>query len=1573
MKTARLFVLSLAAAAALDAAAANLPPKDKFRIVVLAGQSNMAGRGVPTQADKTPHPRVLMLDKSGNWVPCVDPIHYDVKNSGVGPGKAFAEALADSDPSITVGVVPCAVGGVSITSWAPGAEGKGWHPYDDCVSRVKRAQKDGTLAAILWHQGESDCMKRGGYLYQARFPVLVNRLRQELGAEGVPLIVGQLAQENAKGWFGKIISNNQQYTCEYLYGPGAFVKSLDSYKLNPDKVHLTRDAQVDFGKRYFKAWKDVKDKLAADPQYWKKLKPPKDLEKAYPIPEEQLLDIGGMQLTPEIERYLFPKGVPGAMKDATAAADPSNIKPADGWKDPTAAWAAGASPSQKTSARERISLNGYWAFSVDKGAATLTEAPAAAKLPFFFKVPGKWPSGSKGARNGCGVWDAQGRDHFGVDVTSVLAAWYARPVEVPPAWKGRRVVLAFDGIPSAVLVFVDGKKAGEAFFPGGEVDLSATLTPGRHEIALYATAKLPETMITAFDAPDTARTFTKKAVENKGIFGDVSLAAEPAGMRITDVQTRSSTAKKRIDFSIGLDGKASGQLRAVAVVSKDGREAKRFTSGAVSPGADGRFVFGGEWADPVLWDLDAPKNLYTVQVSLVDGSGRAVDESYPETFGFRDIRIDGRNLLLNGTVLHLRPRNSVYAKEGAVSYADCREAMRRTRAFGFNAVVYHNYGYSEGDVAMLDMAVRAASDEGVASIVSMPHPNRFDDPKNPHHWIYGPAYERLVHHLVRRFQNVPGVLIWSSTHNQTGYESDQNPELITGRKEDIPTGIVNWRQRFRGLALKANEIVGSIDPTRPLYHHESGAEGTFYTLNCYLDWAPIQERSDWFENWEKNGVMPLIIVEWGLPHQASWSSYRGGPKGVNIWSSRDSTQQCLLNEYNSAFLGEDAFRASPNKKLLMERSELLIKGNKKVYFGGNFSHPLLNEPDYHEVLCRYASRNLRDIRARGVTSLLPWDIEYCFFTNNPAIKSERRLRKDAFADDIRAFGAARSDYYCGLYDEADGLPRNIAQTLKEAWADQIAWIAGPAGDFTTVADTYRKGETVKKSLVILNDSRRPRTVEWAWKAGSSGTKGSVKVAPGGRADVPVEFAIPKDASGDSLAILAAFKSEGSPAWTAKDSFTLRLLPASSQPASPLPSVALFDPEGTAKPLLDALGVKASAQKPQLVVVGRRALPKLPANLAEAIRGGVPALVLEQDTKTMESLGFRMQEHGLRNLFSLDPALDGLDLADWRGRSTLLPESLGEDPNKAAFPRWNWDGHKNTRVWRAGNRGMVAGVIPEKPAVGDFRALLHGGFDLQYAPVMEYTGGGSRIVFSQLDICGRTERSPEAEEALAALLRVASRPMSRPARAVKVLEGAKGRVASLLGSLKIPFTAVTSANEVHAGDLLILGPGAKPGSLEGAVGGGLNVLALGLGAAEANAIYPKAGAKECAKREYPVLNEGLRAHPALAGVSNADLQWLYPSQMGGLARFDGGMLSAKSEGKGSIVFSSIVPWAYDEKEIALRHHRRRAFALAARLACNLGAAANDGFEAAVVGAAKGGRSLYCDKSLADDDPYRYYRW
>jgi len=64
-----------------------LPSKENFHLFLLAGQSNMAGRGIISAEDEKIHPRVFMLSKDGKWKPAVDPIHYDKTVAGVGLGK----------------------------------------------------------------------------------------------------------------------------------------------------------------------------------------------------------------------------------------------------------------------------------------------------------------------------------------------------------------------------------------------------------------------------------------------------------------------------------------------------------------------------------------------------------------------------------------------------------------------------------------------------------------------------------------------------------------------------------------------------------------------------------------------------------------------------------------------------------------------------------------------------------------------------------------------------------------------------------------------------------------------------------------------------------------------------------------------------------------------------------------------------------------------------------------------------------------------------------------------------------------------------------------------------------------------------------------------------------------------------------------------------------------------------------------------------------------------------------------------------------------------------------------------
>ena len=92
------------------------------------------------------------------------------------------------------------------------------------------------------------------------------------------------------------------------FAVGAFadvVLPAKDYPLQPDRIHYTREAQQDFGKRYFAAYQGVCKALAADPDYWKKARFPLYLQPK-DIPEDQRKDLDPAKLSPAAVRYAFP-------------------------------------------------------------------------------------------------------------------------------------------------------------------------------------------------------------------------------------------------------------------------------------------------------------------------------------------------------------------------------------------------------------------------------------------------------------------------------------------------------------------------------------------------------------------------------------------------------------------------------------------------------------------------------------------------------------------------------------------------------------------------------------------------------------------------------------------------------------------------------------------------------------------------------------------------------------------------------------------------------------------------------------------------------------------------------------------------------------------------------------------------------------------------------------------------------------------------------------------------------------------------------------------------------------------
>ena len=239
----------------LSAAEEAEAPPAKLHLYLLAGQSNMAGRGAVAEQDKTVHPRVFTLNRENQWVPAREPLHFDKPAYvGVGPGLAFGKALAEADPNATIGLIPCAAGGSPISAWKPEgyhAQTKS-HPYDDAIKRCRIAMRRGVLKGVLWHQGESDSNPEDGPLYAQRLKDLISRLRRDLQSPDLLFVAATPADAFiARKPEATLVIEATKTVAKV--DENVYWVSARGLKCKTDRVYFNADAARELGRRYAEA------------------------------------------------------------------------------------------------------------------------------------------------------------------------------------------------------------------------------------------------------------------------------------------------------------------------------------------------------------------------------------------------------------------------------------------------------------------------------------------------------------------------------------------------------------------------------------------------------------------------------------------------------------------------------------------------------------------------------------------------------------------------------------------------------------------------------------------------------------------------------------------------------------------------------------------------------------------------------------------------------------------------------------------------------------------------------------------------------------------------------------------------------------------------------------------------------------------------------------------------------------------------------------------------------------------------------------------------------------------------
>jgi hypothetical protein len=239
----RAFLVSCGAGLAL----AQEKPRD-LELFLLIGQSNMAGRGVVEAQDKEVIPGVWMLTKELTWAPAVDPLHFDKPQvAGVGIGRTFAQTLLKWRPGASIGLIPAAFGGTSLDEWKPGGK-----LYTDAVARAKEGVKSGRLRGILWHQGEADSGSAEKIAsYRESFAAMVARLREDLSAADVPVVVGELGEYRTTPLNRQM--NEQLALVQFSVPRSGFVSSAGLVHKG-DGTHFDSPSLREFGRRYALAY-----------------------------------------------------------------------------------------------------------------------------------------------------------------------------------------------------------------------------------------------------------------------------------------------------------------------------------------------------------------------------------------------------------------------------------------------------------------------------------------------------------------------------------------------------------------------------------------------------------------------------------------------------------------------------------------------------------------------------------------------------------------------------------------------------------------------------------------------------------------------------------------------------------------------------------------------------------------------------------------------------------------------------------------------------------------------------------------------------------------------------------------------------------------------------------------------------------------------------------------------------------------------------------------------------------------------------------------------------------------------
>ena len=345
---------------------------------------------------------------------------------------------------------------------------------------------------------------------------------------------------------------------------------------------------------------------------------------------------------------------------------------------------------------------------------------------------------------------------------------YVRKFTVPRSWEGDRVVLHFGGVYSGYYVWVNGTLAGyaeDSCLPS-EFDVTGLLRPGENTLA-----------VKVFKWTDGSYLEDADHWRMAGIHREVYLAAKPDvaigdfGVRtLLDGDMRDALLQIRPTIDLREGTPAAGwHLRAQLYApdgTPEGREMGLPVEEILSeayPQRDNVYfaLMEQRIAAPEKWSAENPA-LYTLVLTLRNDDGQ-VAESRSCKVGFRDVRLRGREMLVNGVPVKLygvnRHDHDQYTGK-TVTREGMEQDVRLMKLLNFNSVRTSHYPNDPYFYELCDRYGLYVIDEANIETHGMGYSLQAGGSlgNNP---LYLPAHLDRLKDMVERDKNHPSIITWS--------------------------------------------------------------------------------------------------------------------------------------------------------------------------------------------------------------------------------------------------------------------------------------------------------------------------------------------------------------------------------------------------------------------------------------------------------------------------------------------------------------------------------------------------------------------------------------------------------------------------------------------------------------------------------------------------------------------------------------------------------------------------------------------------------------------------------------------